>query len=74
MIFNFATVKSTRYGDYVFPWYMDGLGWCMTLLTVSCIPAVAIYKVCTADPTLTLKERVSENWCPGGEITEKIGL
>ena len=59
LVFNLVNFAPTKYGDYVFPWYMDGLGWCMTIFTVSMIPAVAIYKLCNADRSLNVLQRVS---------------
>ncbi len=58
LVFNFANFAPTKYGEYEFPWYMDGLGWMMTALTVSVIPIVALYKICTADASLSLLQKV----------------
>ena len=58
-MFNLVNFEPTKYGVYVFPWYMDGLGWCMTVFTVSMIPGVALYKISKADSSLSLLQRVS---------------
>ena len=55
-IFIFVVVgfKPTTYGAYVFPWWADGLGWCISLTAILAIPAVAICKVCTSYTHLSL--------------------
>ena len=54
MIFKFVRFSPTTYGDYQFPLWSDIAGWFVVLAEIAFVPGVAIYKVCTADPQLTI--------------------
>lgn len=45
LIFTWIDMKPTEYGSYVYPDWATGVGWCISLISVSAIPIVAIVKV-----------------------------
>ena len=51
-----TVVKSrrTHYGSFTLPLWCDVVGWMIVVAEIGVIPAVAIYKIATADPSLTL--------------------
>ena len=36
------------YGDYVYPAWCQGLGWCVALLSIMCMPIGAIHTLATS--------------------------
>jgi len=34
------------YGDYVFPWWADLIGWMMSFVVAACVPVYAVYALC----------------------------
>ena len=38
MVFNWIDYEPVMYGDYVFPGWAEGLGWCLASLSLICIP------------------------------------
>lgn len=45
LIFSWIDMKPTQYGDYIYPEWATGVGWCLSLFSVSAIPIVLVYKV-----------------------------
>ncbi|XP_022662542.1 sodium- and chloride-dependent glycine transporter 1-like isoform X2 [Varroa jacobsoni] len=43
--FSLYQMEPTRYGGYVYPGWATALGWTLSLVSVSAIPGVAIYKL-----------------------------
>ena len=49
LIFTFVDMakgKATKYNDYIFPSWADGLGLLISFVSVLFIPALAAYQVC----------------------------
>ncbi|XP_055926999.1 sodium- and chloride-dependent glycine transporter 1-like isoform X2 [Argiope bruennichi] len=49
LVFTWIDMRPTEYGDYVFPSWATGMGWALSLFSVSAIPITAIYKVYKAE-------------------------
>ena len=49
MIFTWVDYTPSKYGDYPFPMWADIMGWLMTMTSVSAIPLVMLYKICTTE-------------------------
>ncbi|XP_058969883.2 sodium- and chloride-dependent taurine transporter-like [Pocillopora verrucosa] len=65
-IFNLATYKPLTYGQYVYPAWGQAIGWLLTASSLTCIPAVMIYKLIKT--TGTIRERLNKLIIP--EIEE----
>ncbi|GFR60753.1 transporter [Elysia marginata] len=48
LIFTLVHPDRTKYEDYMFPAWADGIGVCISLASILAIPGVAIYKVVSA--------------------------
>ncbi|XP_076468790.1 sodium-dependent proline transporter-like [Babylonia areolata] len=44
-VFMLVEYKGSTYGDYMYPWWADGLGWLMAIFCLIFIPLVMLYKV-----------------------------
>ncbi|XP_054722112.1 sodium- and chloride-dependent glycine transporter 1-like isoform X2 [Uloborus diversus] len=54
LIFSWIEMRPTEYGEYIFPDWATGLGWAISLFSVSAIPIVGVIKVYNANgPLLT---------------------
>ncbi|CAD5114513.1 DgyrCDS3637 [Dimorphilus gyrociliatus] len=66
LLFTFADFKRSKYDDYIYPLWADGIGWLIALFEISCIPATAIYKLYTTKGDLIerIKKLIkpSEEW------------
>ena len=51
-IFNLATYKPLTYGQYVYPAWGQAIGWLLTASSLTCIPAVMIYKLIKTTGTI----------------------
>ena len=71
-VFNCVEFRRTQYGDYVFPCWADGLGWMLTLTSVLCIPAVAVYKLCTTPSDGTFIQVSLTKMCLLSVLSENI--
>lgn len=49
LIFSWIDMRPTEYGDYVFPSWATGMGWLLSLFSVSAIPFVFVCKVYCAE-------------------------
>ncbi|CAH1785348.1 unnamed protein product [Owenia fusiformis] len=56
LIFSFVKYSGAKYGEYIYPGWADGIGWCMGLASIVPIGVVALYTLLTADAP-TLKEK-----------------
>ncbi|CAH1784499.1 unnamed protein product, partial [Owenia fusiformis] len=45
LLFTWIDYSPARFGDYSFPEWADGLGWCMSFTSVIFIPIMAVYKL-----------------------------
>lgn len=66
-IFNLVTYQPMSYGKYVYPGWGQAFGWLLTATSLTCIPAVMIYKLIKT--TGTIRERLNKLIIP--EIEEK---
>ncbi|CAH3167400.1 unnamed protein product, partial [Pocillopora meandrina] len=66
-IFNLITYQPMSYGKYVYPGWGQAFGWLLTATSLTCIPAVMIYKLIKT--TGTIRERLNKLIIP--EIEEK---
>lgn len=66
-IFNLVTYKPMSYGPYVYPGWGQAIGWLLTATSLTCIPAVMIYKLIKT--TGTIRERLNKLIIP--DIEEK---
>ncbi|CAL9689121.1 unnamed protein product [Knipowitschia caucasica] len=57
LIFTVIQYKPITYNDYVYPGWSLGIGFCMALSSVICIPIYALYKI-SRSPGATFKERL----------------
>ncbi|RUS80131.1 hypothetical protein EGW08_012130 [Elysia chlorotica] len=73
LIFTLVHPDRTRYEDYVFPAWADGIGVCISLASILAIPGVAVYKVVSAmcydnsgglQKTVQKLSRPTANWGP----------
>ncbi|GFY05794.1 sodium- and chloride-dependent glycine transporter 1 [Trichonephila clavipes] len=55
LIFTWVDMRPTEYGDYVFPSWATGMGWALSLFSVSAIPIAAVYKVYHADGDIWMR-------------------
>lgn len=56
-VFQCVQFKRITYNEtYLYPWWADLVGWLMTLASVSFLPGIALYKICTLPGNLSLKE------------------
>ncbi|RWS28104.1 Sodium- and chloride-dependent glycine transporter 1-like protein, partial [Leptotrombidium deliense] len=49
LIFSWCDMQPTQYGEYTFPEWATPVGWFLSLISVSAIPTVAVYKLYKAD-------------------------
>ncbi len=49
LLFTLIDFKRSSYAGEEFPIWTDVLGWCITIVEITFIPGVAIYKICTTD-------------------------
>ncbi|KAG8231001.1 hypothetical protein J437_LFUL010017 [Ladona fulva] len=45
LVFSFYEITPAYYGDYIFPGWVDGLGWLLGIVSVIPLPAFAIYRI-----------------------------
>ncbi|XP_060590649.1 sodium- and chloride-dependent glycine transporter 1-like [Ruditapes philippinarum] len=70
LIFAWIDYTSVTYGDYVYPGWVDAVGWLLALSSVIFIPGAMIYKLCKEDDGDTILEKVklllapSRSWGP----------
>ncbi|XP_022796296.1 sodium- and chloride-dependent creatine transporter 1-like [Stylophora pistillata] len=65
-IFNLATYKPLKYGQYVYPGWGQTIGWLLTVSSLTCIPAVMICKL--VKTTGTIRERLNKLITPEIEV------
>ena len=51
-IFNLVTYQPMSYGKYVYPGWGQAFGWLLTATSLTCIPAVMIYKLIKTTGTI----------------------
>ena len=54
LIFSWADYTSVTYGSYVYPDWVDAIGWILALSSVVWIPVIAIYKLYKEDDDDTI--------------------
>ncbi|KAL4226537.1 hypothetical protein ACF0H5_014522 [Mactra antiquata] len=70
LIFAWIDYSSVTYGDYIYPGWVDVIGWLLAIVSVIFIPAVMIYKLCKEDEGDTLLQKIrlltlpSRSWGP----------
>ncbi|XP_023241236.1 sodium- and chloride-dependent glycine transporter 1-like isoform X1 [Centruroides sculpturatus] len=68
LIFSWIDMKPTQYGTYVYPDWATGVGWSISLFSVSAIPVVAIIKISQADGPLlkriSILSKPTSEWGP----------
>ncbi|XP_052782178.1 sodium-dependent proline transporter-like [Mya arenaria] len=70
LVFAWVDYAAVTYGDYVYPGWVDGVGWLLALVSVIWIPGVAIYKLYKEDDDDTLLGKLrlitvpSREWGP----------
>ena len=52
MIFGFVKYEPLTYEDYEYPPWANGVGWCIALSSILCMPVMALYKLATTPGTL----------------------
>ncbi|GFW19427.1 sodium- and chloride-dependent glycine transporter 2 [Trichonephila clavipes] len=65
LVFTWIDMRPTEYGDYVFPSWATGMGWALSLFSVSAIPIVAVCKVYRADGNIL--ERITTLMKPAAD-------
>ena len=46
LLFSWIQHVPAVYGDYVFPWWADLIGWMMSFVVAACVPVYAVYALC----------------------------
>jgi len=76
LVFTWMDYKGNTYGDYKFPAWANGLGWVITFSSVSCIPVVAIIKICKEEGSITTRIRKllqsSYEWGPSAPHDRRL--
>ena len=49
MFFTWIDYTPSKYADYHYPAWADGLGWLISMTSVMAIPTVMVYQVCTTE-------------------------
>ncbi|XP_035215212.1 sodium- and chloride-dependent glycine transporter 1-like isoform X1 [Stegodyphus dumicola] len=70
LIFSWIDMRPTEYGSYIFPGWATGLGWGISLFSVSAIPVVAVTKIWRADGPI--KARIGNLSKPTAEWGPKL--
>ncbi|XP_076316035.1 sodium- and chloride-dependent glycine transporter 1-like isoform X1 [Tachypleus tridentatus] len=72
LIFSWADIHPTKYGSYVYPEWATGVGWALSMFSVSAIPLVACIKICKADGPIKKRMKTllqpTEDWGPKLQI------
>lgn len=56
LVFNWVQYKPLTYGDYVYPTWANAVGWVITLLPITVVLSMTVYKIHECDkPTLWQK-------------------
>ena len=73
LVASAADYKPMMYGDYRYPGWANGVGWMVSLISVTCIPIVGVYLVVKTQQHSTSAMRVlltpAEDW---GKIEEQV--
>ncbi|KAK2155964.1 hypothetical protein LSH36_225g01061 [Paralvinella palmiformis] len=73
MFFTWIDYTPSKYADYHYPVWADAMGWLISMASVTAIPTVMIYKLCTVDYNGTLLEKLkflttpTSDWGPANE-------
>ncbi|GIY52686.1 sodium- and chloride-dependent neutral and basic amino acid transporter B(0+) [Caerostris extrusa] len=68
LVFTWIDMRPTEYGDYVFPGWATGMGWALSLFSVSAIPITAAFKIYKAEgpiwTRITTLAKPTSDWGP----------
>ncbi|GIY22085.1 sodium- and chloride-dependent glycine transporter 1 [Caerostris darwini] len=68
LVFTWIDMRPTEYGDYVFPGWATGMGWALSLFSVSAIPITAAFKIYKAEgpiwTRITTLAKPTADWGP----------
>jgi len=76
LFFTWADFNGNSYGEYDFPAWANGLGWCITFSSISWIPIVAIVKILREEGSLISRIKKllkpTEDWGPASSNGHRI--
>lgn len=74
LAFTWIDFTPAKYGDYVFPFWANAIGWALSFSSVSLIPIVAIYKIIREKGSFIEVRQLQLAWDVFQNMTARIRL
>lgn len=58
IVFGLVNYEPLKHGEYIYPFWANALGWCISISSMSMIPAVAVYKIIITPGTFMERIRI----------------
>lgn len=74
IIFSFINSEGAKYGEYTYPFWGDGIGWCITLSSILPIPIVAVIKLVNSPGKTLLEKYKKTTYVPNNKNVELLSI